>query len=100
MLEQFKTQYQKHYANYADELERYGLFKKSKARVAKHDDQNKEHHQETLESKLKQELELKAKDHDSKHDKTVARLFAQLHDERIITVRESDPVGESVVGQG
>merc|ERR1711991_157609 len=33
--EQFKTQYQKHYANDAEELERYGLFKKSKARVAK-----------------------------------------------------------------
>ena len=29
------TQYQKHYANDADELERYGLFKKSKASVAK-----------------------------------------------------------------
>ena len=46
-----------------DELDRYGLFKKSKARVTKHDDQSKEHH-ETLESKLKQELELKAKEHD------------------------------------
>ena len=33
--EQFKTQYQKSYANDAEELERYGLFKKSKARVAK-----------------------------------------------------------------
>ena len=33
--EQFKTQYQKYYANDAQELERYGLFKKSKARVAK-----------------------------------------------------------------
>merc|ERR1712136_121355 len=33
--EQFKTQYQKHYANDAEELERYGLFKNSKARVAK-----------------------------------------------------------------
>jgi len=33
--EQFKTQYQKYYANDAEELERYGLFKKSKARVAK-----------------------------------------------------------------
>ena len=29
------------YANDADELERYGFFKKSKARVAKHDDQSK-----------------------------------------------------------
>ena len=29
------TQYQKHYANVADELERYGFFKKSKAHVAK-----------------------------------------------------------------
>ena len=71
-----------------DELERCGLFKKSKARVAKHDDQSKEHHRENLESELKQELELEAKDHDSKHDKTVASLLAQLHDERIITVRE------------
>ena len=71
-----------------DVLERYGLFNKSKARVAKHDDQSKEHHHETLEWKLKQELELKAKDHDSKRDKTVASLLAQLHDERIITVRE------------
>ena len=31
------TQYQKHYANDAEELERYGLFKKSKARAAKLD---------------------------------------------------------------
>ena len=83
MLEQFKTQYLKHYANDADGLERYGFFKKSKARVAKHDDQSKEHHHQTLKSKLKQELELKAKDHDSKLDKTVASLLAQLHDERI-----------------
>ena len=29
------TQYQKHYANDAEELERHGLFKKSKASVAK-----------------------------------------------------------------
>ena len=69
-------------------MERYGLFKKSKARVAKHDEQSKEHHHETLESKLKQELKQKAKDHDSKHDKTVASLLAQLHDERNIAVRE------------
>ena len=45
-LQQFKTQYQKHHANVADELERYGFFNKSKARVTKHDDQNKEHHHE------------------------------------------------------
>ena len=32
------TQYQKHYANDADELERYGPFKKSKARVGLRDD--------------------------------------------------------------
>ena len=63
-----------------DELERYGLFKKWKARVAKHDDQSKEHHHENLESKLKQELELKAGDHDSKHDKTIASLFVFLED--------------------
>ena len=50
-----------------DELERYGLFKKSKARVAKHD-QRKEHHHETLESKLEQELELKAKDLEARQD--------------------------------
>ena len=36
-----KTQYQKHYANDADELERYGFFKKSKARVTQHNDQSK-----------------------------------------------------------
>ena len=71
-----------------DELERYGLFKKSKARVVKHDDQSKEHHYENLESKLKQGLELKTEDHDSKHDKLVASLLAQLHSERTITVRE------------
>ena len=35
VLEQFKTQYLKHYANDADELERYGFFKKSKANVVK-----------------------------------------------------------------
>ena len=46
VLEQFKTQYQIHYANDADELERYGFFKKSKARVTKHGDQSKEHHHE------------------------------------------------------
>ena len=46
MLEQFKTQYQKHYENDVDELERYGFFKKSKARVTNHDDQSKEHHHE------------------------------------------------------
>ena len=46
VLEQFKTQYQKHHANDADELERCGFFEKSKARVAKHDDQSKEHHHE------------------------------------------------------
>ena len=40
-VEQFKTRHQKHYANDEDELERYGFFKKSKARVAKHDDQSK-----------------------------------------------------------
>ena len=41
-----QTQYQKHYANDADELERYGFYKKSKARVTKHDHQSKEHHHE------------------------------------------------------
>ena len=40
------TQYHKHFANDTDELERYGLFKKLKARVSKHDDQSKEHHHE------------------------------------------------------
>ena len=43
VLEPLKTQYQKRYANDADELERYGFCKKSKARVTKHDDQSKEH---------------------------------------------------------
>ena len=46
LVEQFKTKYQKHHANDADELERYGFFKKSKARVTKHDDQSREHHHE------------------------------------------------------
>jgi len=36
------THYQKHYANDADELERYGLFKTSKASVAKLDALNPE----------------------------------------------------------
>ena len=40
-MEQFKTQHQKHYANDAEEVERYGFFKKLKARVTKHDDQSK-----------------------------------------------------------
>ena len=35
VLEQFRTQYQKHHANDADELKRYDFFKKSKANVAK-----------------------------------------------------------------
>ena len=63
------------------------------------DEKHKEHivrlkvARETLESKLKQELELKAKDHDSMHDKTVQSLLAQLdgaklHDERTTTVRK------------
>ena len=34
-MEQFKTQYQKHYANDAEELNHRDLFQKSKARVAK-----------------------------------------------------------------
>ena len=34
-MEQFKTQYQKHYANDAEELNHYDLFKESKPRVAK-----------------------------------------------------------------
>ena len=34
-LDSYCTQYQKHYANDADELERYGLFKKSKSNVPK-----------------------------------------------------------------
>ena len=42
MLEQFKRQHQKHYENDADELECYGFFKKSKARVTKYDDQSKQ----------------------------------------------------------
>ena len=46
VLEQFTTRYQKHHANGADESERYGFFKKSKARVTKHDDQSKERHPE------------------------------------------------------
>ena len=61
MLEQFKTQYQKDYANDEDELERCGLFKKSKASVVQRDDMKRlrseddEKHQEHI-------------DHDSKHD--------------------------------
>ena len=35
MLEQFRTQYQKHKTNDAEEFKRYDLFKKSKAHVAK-----------------------------------------------------------------
>ena len=34
-MEQFISQYQKHYANDAEEFKRYDLFKKSKANVAK-----------------------------------------------------------------
>ena len=40
-VEQFKTRYQKHYANDEDELERCDFFKKWKTRVTKHDDQSK-----------------------------------------------------------
>ena len=46
-VEQFKTRHQKHYANDADKLVRCGFFNKSKARVAKHDDQSKDHHEGT-----------------------------------------------------
>ena len=35
VLEQFKTQYQKHYTNDAEELKLYDLFKESKAHVVK-----------------------------------------------------------------
>ena len=82
------TQYQKHYANDADELERRGLFKKSKATVVQRDDMKR----------LRSEDDEKHKEHighDSKHDTTVASLLVQLdgvdsklHDERIIAVRE------------
>ena len=84
-----RTQYQKHYANDADELERNGLFKKSQASVAQRDDMKRLRSED--EEKHKEDI-----DHDSKHDKTVANLLAQcdgvdskLHDERIITVREA-----------
>ena len=40
-VEQFKTRHQIHYASGEDELERCDFIKKSKARVAKHDDQSK-----------------------------------------------------------
>ena len=40
-VEQFRTRHQIHYASGEDELERCGFIKKSKARVAKHDDQSK-----------------------------------------------------------
>ena len=56
-----RTQYQKHYANDADELESYGLLKKSKTRVAHRDDMKRlrsEDHE-----KHKEHI-----DHDSKHD--------------------------------
>ena len=80
--------YQKHYANDADELERYGLFKKSKARVAQRDDMKRLRSED--DDKHKEHI-----DHDSKHDKTVASVLAQLdgvdsklYDERIIAVQE------------
>ena len=40
-VEQFKTRHQIHYASGEDELKRCGFIKKSKASVAKHDDQGK-----------------------------------------------------------
>ena len=40
-VEQFKTRHQIHYASGEDELGRCDFIKKSKARVAKHDDQSK-----------------------------------------------------------
>ena len=40
-VEQFKTRHQLHDASGEDELERCDFIKKSKARVAKHDDQSK-----------------------------------------------------------
>ena len=42
VLEQFKRQHQKHYENDADELKRYGFFKKSKASVVKLNELNPE----------------------------------------------------------
>ena len=47
-MEQFKRQHQKHYAGDADEMERYGFFKKSKARLAKHDDQSNKNVKERI----------------------------------------------------
>ena len=82
------THYQKHYANDADELERYGLFKESKASVAQRDDMKRLRSED--DEKHKEHI-----DHDSNHDKTVASLLAQLddvdsklHNECVITVRE------------
>ena len=79
VLEQFTTQYQKHYANDADELESYGFFKKSKARVTKHDDQSKQHHHEG--ANLDQPC-------DQQNYETALGTDARLHKERIIGVRE------------
>ena len=41
-MEQFQTQYQKHYSNDAEELNHYDLFKESGARVAELDALNPE----------------------------------------------------------
>ena len=69
-------------------MERYGLPKKSKARVTQRDDTKRVRPED--DEKHKEHI-----DHDSKHDKTVASLLAQLdgvdsklHGERVITVRE------------
>ena len=82
----FCTQYQQHHANDPDELERDGLFKKSKARVAQRDDMKRLRSED--DEKHKEHI-----DHDSTHDKTVASLLEQLddvestlHDECVITV--------------
>ena len=82
------TQYQKQYANDADELERYGLLKKSKASVVQRDDMKRLRSED--DEKHKEHI-----DHDPKHDKTVASLLAQLDDvdsklhyECVIAVRE------------
>ena len=66
------TQYQKHYGNDAEELERYGLFKKSTARAAKQDALNPE----------------PVFGITSMSDRHTQKSQETLHNERIITVRE------------
>ena len=81
-VENLVRRHQKHYANDEDELERYGFFKKSKAHVAKHDDQSKQQDRERT------NLDYSCHRRDNVTTFGASHGHAQLHDKRIMTVHE------------